>query len=380
MVEKKKIIILGSTGSIGRNTLDVVRRNRRRFEVLGLSGNLNSKLLLKQAEEFKPKYINIGFKNDYLKLKNNSSSKVSVGEDGLLKLSSSVCDILVLGISGLVALKPLFNSLGKAKKILLANKEAIIASGEMFDKARRKSSSQIVSVDSEAWAVQNLLESSSGRAEKVYITASGGPFLRKDRKLLRNVSLKETLSHPVWRMGKKISVDSATLMNKGFEVMEISRLFGIPVNKIKVLIHPQSIIHALIERDDKTVTAFYFSSDMRIPISAGLDEGKSPSFTKPLDLAKSAKMEFLSPDYKRFPSLKLAYYVAQRQKSYPSVFVSADEEAVSLYLEGRIKFLQIYDIVKRTVDSHKSRDVKSLDDILYWNKWAVEKVKEIAGK
>lgn len=380
MAEKKKIIILGSTGSIGRNTLDIVRRNPRRFEVLGLSGNLNSRLLLKQAEEFKPKYINIGLKNDYLKLRKNSSSKVSAGEEGLLKLSSSVCDVLVLGISGLAALKPLFNSLGKAKKILLANKEAIIASGEMFDKARRESSSQIVSVDSEAWAVQNLLESSSGKADKVYITASGGPFLHRDRKFLRKVSLKETLSHPVWRMGKKISVDSATLMNKGFEVMEINRLFGIPVGKIKVLIHPQSIIHALIEREDKTVTAFYFSSDMRIPISAGLDGSKSPSFTKPLDLAKSGKMEFLSPDYKKFPSLKLSYYVAEKQKSYPSVFVSADEEAVRLYLEGRIKFLQIYDIVKRTVDSHRGSSLKDLDDVLYWSRWAVEKVREIAGK
>ncbi len=380
MAEKKKIIILGSTGSIGRNTLDVVRRNRRRFEVLGLSGNLNSRLLLRQAEEFKPKYINIGLKDDYLKLKNNSSAKVSAGEEGLLKLSSSVCDILVLGISGLAALKPLFSSLGKAKKILLANKEAIIASGEMFDKARRKSSSQIISVDSEAWAVRNLLESSSGKTDKVYITASGGPFLRKDRKFLRKVSLKETLSHPVWRMGRKISVDSATLMNKGFEVMEISRLFGIAVEKIKVLIHPQSIIHALIEREDKTVTAFYFSSDMRIPISAGLDGGKSPSFTKPLDLAKFGKMEFLSPDYKKFPSLKLAYYVAEKQRSYPSVFVSADEKAVSLYLEGRIKFLQIYDIVKRTVDSHQGRDLQNLDDVLYWSRWAADKVKEIAGK
>jgi len=377
----KSVIILGSTGSIGRSTLDVIRKSKNNFRIIGLSTCRNTGLLRKQVKEFRPKYVSIFDKERCRKFNNRVSPKLFAGEEGLLELSRTKADLLVLGIGGLAALKPLMFSLGRARRVLLANKEAIISAGEVLLDKMKQSRTEILPVDSEAWAVFNLLKyTEPGDLLNIYITASGGPLLGKNSRQIKNIKKDEVLKHPVWNMGKRISIDSATLMNKGFEVMEISRLFGIPLEKIKVLVHPQSIVHAMLERKDGNLLSCLFFTDMRVPIAASLEYPANPMFVRQLPLHKINRLEFFEPDYKKFPSLELAYFVAKKGESYPSVLVAADEEAVNLYLEGKIGFCNIYELVKKVIDSHRPERVKCLDDIFFWEAWAKDKVRRIASR
>ncbi|MBN2120660.1 MAG: 1-deoxy-D-xylulose-5-phosphate reductoisomerase [Candidatus Omnitrophica bacterium] len=377
----KKVIVLGSTGSIGTNTLDIIRRHPDKFKVLGLSAFSNAELLSEQIKEFKPRYISIFDKNRYKKIKARGASKIFAGQEGLLKLASNKCDILVMGISGFGALRPLVAALGKAKRLLLANKEAIISAGSILAKKMRSSSTRIFPVDSEAWAVSNLLEGTSlNHINSIYITASGGPFFRKSRNQMRKAGIKQVLKHPVWKMGKRISVDSATLMNKGFEVIEIHRLFEIPVEKIKVLVHPQSVIHAFLEKNNGSLLSSLFSADMKIPIGASLGSPTNHLYVRNLDLSKLKGLDFFKPDYKKFPLLKLAYFVAKSGRSFPAVLVASDEEAVSLFLEGKISFLEISKIIEKVIASHRAKDLNGLEDVFLWQAWAKDKVRQIALK
>jgi 1-deoxy-D-xylulose-5-phosphate reductoisomerase len=254
MIKKKKVIILGSTGSIGESALDIVRRNSDKFEVLGLSAHTNKDALRKQTEEFKVQH-----------------TVLASSEKGLCDLASMESDILVVGISGLAALKPIVASLGRTKRIVLANKEAVLCAGNLLMDLVENSPTELYPVDSEAWGVYRLLSAFPGEEiKKVCITASGGPFFFKDRNCMDDASIEEVLNHPVWDMGKRITVDSATFMNKGFEVIEIHRLFGISLEKIEVVVHPQSAVHAYVEMNDGTVFSSMFNADMRIPIGYGM--------------------------------------------------------------------------------------------------------------
>ena len=374
----KRIIILGSTGSIGRATLKVVKENPDKFEVIGLSARKNTSLLNKQIEEFRPSYVSILDKGKAKALRINKGLKILAGEEGLEEISKKKCDILVLGVPGLSALKPLFSCLGRAKKVLLANKEAIISAGEIVKERAKNENTELFPVDSEAWAVFNLLKKEEREdILSVYLTASGGPFWDKPKEIIKNVKAEEAIRHPVWKMGKKISVDSATLMNKGFEVIEIKRLFNIDSENIKILIHPQSVVHAFLEKRDKSLISCMFYPDMRIPISSGLGIDNFSLKGKKLLLDKIKGLEFFLPDYKKFPLLNLAYFVANKEKSFPTVLVSADEEVVDFYLKEKVSFSDIPKIIERVIAKHKPGEITSLEDVYYWEAWAKEKVKEL---
>ncbi|HEC69025.1 MAG TPA: 1-deoxy-D-xylulose-5-phosphate reductoisomerase, partial [Candidatus Omnitrophica bacterium] len=252
------------------------------------------------------------------------------------------------------------------------------SAGEIIKERAKNRNTELFPVDSEAWAVLNLLKKEDREdILYVYLTASGGPFWDKPKEIIKNVKAKEAIRHPVWKMGKKISVDSATLMNKGFEVIEIKRLFNIDSENIKILIHPQSVVHAFLEKRDKSLISCMFYPDMRIPISSGLGIDKFSLKGKKLLLDKIKGLEFFLPDYKKFPLLNLAYFVANKEKSFPTVLVSADEEVVDLYLKGKVGFSDISKIIERVIAKHKPRDITSLEDVYYWEAWAREKVKEL---
>jgi len=315
----KTIIILGSTGSIGRQTLDVIRASKNKFKVVGLSANTNKSLLEKQAKEFGAKWITT---------------------ENPAELASKKCDIVVNAISGLAGLEPTLAALKVGNKIALANKESIVASGEKI--MRLAMSGQIVPVDSEHSSIyQCLVGRDINTVDKIILTCSGGPFLGKKKSELKNASASQALAHPTWSMGKKISVDSATLMNKGFEVIEAHHLFGIPYEKIEVLIHPQSIVHGMVVFKDGSIVAHASMPDMKIPIAYAL--GANVSFSK-LDLA-GKNLNFLQPDHETFEGIKIALKYKNRGKK----LVEANDEAVHKFLAGEIEFLDIYKEIKKSL-------------------------------
>lgn len=370
-MSKKKLIILGSTGSIGKSALDIVRRNPEMFEVLALTANSNLELIREQIEEFSVKHVALNSKDAANKLiKSNVSCNVLVGEDGIAELASMNSDVVVVGIIGLAALKPIMACIDKTKRIVLANKEAVLSAGELLMDKINKSSTELFPVDSEAWGVYRLMKLASDREIKnVYITASGGPFFFKDRSQMEDATVEQVLNHPVWDMGARITVDSASFMNKGFEVIEIFRVFGIDLDKIKVLVHPQSAVHALLETTDGAVFSTMFSADMRIPIGYGMCYPENCGFEKELDLSAMEKLEFHQPDDQAFPSLKLAYEVARKGGNLPTVLSTADEVAVEFFLQGKIAFLDIYRIVKDTLSFVEFAKLKTIDDVYYWDNW-----------
>lgn len=376
----KSVIILGSTGSIGKNTLSLIAKDRENFKVKGLSTFGNVKLLDKQIKQFRPQFVAVADKKACSRIY-AGGVKVLGGPEGVNTLSSMECDILVLAISGLSALKPLINCLGKAKKLLLANKEAVVASGKILMNKIRKSTTQLLPVDSEANAMFQLLNKvNKENIEKLYITASGGPFLRSDTPRMRRASVTEVLSHPVWKMGKRITVDSATLINKGFEVMEISSMFDIPAAKIEVLVHPQCLVHSLLATCDRRFFASLFFPNMKVPISYALYyPSLGPRLTS-LDLGSIKRLEFEKPNLKKFPAFKLALQVAKAGGSLPAVLVASDEVAVDLYLRGKIRFDHIYQLIARVLSVHKRRKIKTLKEVFIYSQWAKQETHRLAQK
>ena len=304
----RKIIILGSTGSIGKQTLEVIRKGG--FKVLGLSGFSNTGLLKKQAEEFGAKWTT-----------------------NPLELATKKCDIMVNAISGLAGLEPTLAALEAGNKLALANKESVVAAGSKIAKYR----DQIIPVDSEHSSVYRCLQGQK-KPRRIILTCSGGPFF--GRKNLKNITAKQALAHPTWKMGKKISIDSATLMNKGFEIIEAHHLFGIPYSQIDVLIHPQSLVHGIVEFEDGSMLAHVSSPDMKIPIAYAL--GASVPY-KTLNLTDQ-KLEFFKPDHKTFKGIKLAL----KYRSQGKKLVQRNDEAVEKFLKGEIKFLDIYKCIENT--------------------------------
>lgn len=378
---RKRIIILGSTGSIGRSTLSLLDKAKSEFEVAGLSTYRNIWLLKKQVDKFKPRYVAI-VDREKAKLfkKRRSSLKILEGEEGLESLARLSSDMVVVGIGGLAALRPLLACLPHTRRILLANKETIICAGSLIKSVADKNRTQIFPVDSEAWAISELLKYVEDRSklQNVYITASGGPFLKKSLSYLKRVKPQEALKHPVWKMGKKITIDSATLMNKGFEVLEISNLFDIPLEKIKVIVHPQSVVHGFIQLKDFRVFASLFSADMKIPLSSGLNISGPNIIKRKFDLTEIRNLVFLPPERRKFPSVEMAYRAGEKGGNFPTLLVSADEEAVALYLEGKIEFLDIYKLVKKVLDTFPFSEINSFEDVFYWAEEASRQTRELA--
>ncbi|MCX7919046.1 MAG: 1-deoxy-D-xylulose-5-phosphate reductoisomerase [bacterium] len=374
---KKRIAILGSTGSIGTRTLDVCRDLSAEFEVIALTARNNLRLLAKQAAEFNPKLIGLmdetkraTFLTKYHKPA--VSCNVLVGLEGLTEIvTDDRVDIVVVATVGAIGLLPTIAAIKAKKQIALANKEVLVMAGEIVMSLAKKYRVPIIPIDSEHSAIfQCLSAGKPTEIEKIILTASGGPFrtLRAD---FKNITVKQALSHPTWAMGKKITIDSATLMNKGFEVIEATHLFNLPPDKIEVVIHPESIVHSMVEFVDKSIIAQMSITDMYLPIQFALTyPNRKPSPLLSLDLVKLGKLTFAQPDVRRFPCLRLAYDAVNIGGTMPAVLNAANEIAVSAFLEGKLAFSEIPKLIRQTMDSHQVIIHPTLNQILEVDTWA----------
>ena len=353
---KKRICILGSTGSIGTQTLDIVRANPDRFEVYALCANRSVELLSEQAQEFHPEVVCIADEQYYEPLKTKLSSldcKVWAGANAIADIVTfPSVDIVVAAMVGYAGLKPTIEAVKAGKTIALANKETLVVAGEIICELAHKHHAPILPVDSEHSAIfQSLAGETHSEIEKILLTASGGPFLNYSLDQMATVTAAEALKHPNWDMGAKITIDSASMMNKGFEVIEAKWLFGVPVEKIQVLVHPQSIVHSAVQFTDGAVKAQLGAPDMHIPIQYALTypERIAGDFPR-LDLFKTRDLLFQEPDLKRFPNLGLAYEATRRGGNIPCVLNAANEVVNLAFREGRCGFLQMSEIISATMD------------------------------
>ena len=366
----ENISILGSTGSIGTQALDVIRNRKNDFKVTAISANSNYEMLYRQAVEFNPLYVVIMDKDGYSYLKNklaNYDIKVLCGVEGLNYISTiDETEILLTSIVGMAGLVPTVAAIRAGKTIALANKETLVAGGELIKKEILKSKAKLIPVDSEHCAIfQCLLGQSKNTVRNIILTASGGPFRGYNKNELVNVTPVMAVKHPRWKMGKKISVDSATLMNKGLEVIEAHFLFDVDYEHIKVVIHPESIIHSMVEYIDGSIIAQMSNTDMRQPIQFAFDyPKKNASQIGYLDLIAKKKLTFESPDSDTFECLKLGIDAGKTGGSMPAAMNAANEEAVKLFLNGKIKFLQIAEIIKEVMKNHKVERDLSIEKIL----------------
>ncbi len=364
----KKVTILGSTGSIGRQTLEVIEKLEEKYQVAGLSAGKNIELLKSQIQKFHPNIVCVKNKDDALKLKDIFKDiKFLYGENGLIELASEEkIDILVVAVSGKIGLKPTIEAIKNGINIALANKETLITAGDIVINLVKKHKVELLPVDSEHSAVfQCLRGNSHSFVNNLLITASGGPFLHTPEDEMKKADISKVLSHPKWNMGKKITVDSASLMNKGLEVIEAHHLFDIDYNHIKVVVHPESIIHSAVEYKDGSVIAQMGSPSMHIPIQYALTypERVRGIKTSSFDFVQCANLTFFEPDYKKFPLLKLAYQSGKEGGTMPLCLNAVNEEAVMAFLDGKIKFSEINDIIFKIVESYKNIKNPTIDEI-----------------
>ena len=367
----KRITILGSTGSIGTQTLDVVRKNKDKFQVVAISANSSIDLLLEQIMEFSPKYVAVYNEESALKLKEiipeNINIEVLSGMDGLVKICQlEEVNVVLTAVVGMIGLVPTMAAIKAKKTIALANKETLVTAGELVMSEAKKNNVEILPVDSEHSAIFQCLNGERKQdIEKIILTASGGPFRGKKREELVNVTKNEALKHPNWDMGRKISIDSSTLMNKGLEVIEATWLFDVDVEDIEVVVHPQSIIHSMVSFRDSSVISQMGCPDMRLPIEYALTypERLKTDFER-LDLAKVATLTFEKPDMETFPCLALAFKVLKLGGTYPAALNSANEFLVNEFLNDKIGFYDIPYYIEKTLDCHKNRVNPTLEDIL----------------
>jgi len=379
----KRLAILGSTGSIGVNTLDIVCQFPEKFEVVSLSAGMNIQLLKKQILQFRPKLVSVLNKELSERLQRellNIPIKIVHGVEGLIQVATHPeVDQVVSAIVGAVGLIPTLSAIKTGKVIALANKESLVMAGKiMMDEAKRNHA-QILPVDSEHSAIfQALLGHQKEDVHRLILTASGGPFLNLPLNRLHEVTVKEALNHPHWEMGKKVTIDSASLMNKGLEVIEAHWLFNIPVEKIVVQIHSQSVVHSMVEYIDGSIVAQMGIADMRIPISYALSfPHRLPLNLPPLDLSQIGGLTFFSPDPERFPCLRLAYRSIEIGETMPAILNAANEIAVNAFLEGSLKFTDVPLLLQRVMEEHEVKSVHTIEDILRADQWARERSKAI---
>ena len=365
----KKIAILGSTGSIGTQTLEIVRENPD-LEVVGLSAGSNVELLEKQVREFQPRLVCIQSESAWKKLKERLADmqvEIVCGMDGLIQIAEmEESEILVTAIVGMIGIRPTIAAINKHKDIALANKETLVTAGHIIMPLAKKMGVSILPVDSEHSAIfQSMQGENRERVSKLLITASGGPFRGKTRKELETVQLEDALNHPNWSMGHKITIDSATLVNKGLEVMEAKWLFDVDLDNIQVVVHPQSIIHSMVEYVDGGIMAQLGTPDMKLPIQYALFyPDRRPMKGKRVDFYELGSITFEKPDMETFTGLKLAMRAAREGGSVPTVFNAANEKAVSLFLEKKIQFLQIPEIIEMCMNAHKRLEAPNVEEIL----------------
>lgn len=371
----KNIIILGSTGSIGTQAIEVIE-NIKNFNIIGLSTNTNIELLEKQVRELNPLSVCIMDYKKALEFKANTKDldiEIFQGEEGLAALATyEKADILLNSLVGNVGLLPTIAAIRAKKNIALANKETLVSAGEIVMKEAKKNNVNIYPVDSEHSAIFQCLQGNSIKeVGKIILTASGGPF--RNRQSLENVTLEEALNHPNWAMGKKITIDSATLMNKGLEVIEAKWIFGIPIEKIEVLIHPQSIIHSMVEFEDSAIMAQIGTPDMKVPIQYALTyPNRIKNNFKKLNFFEIGNLTFQKPNYELFPCLSYAFEAIKIGGTMPAVLNASNEIAVYKFLNGKIKFTDISKLIEKAMKEHNSIQNYTLDDVINVDKWARE--------
>lgn len=367
-----RVSILGSTGSIGRQTLEVVATHPERFRVVALAARRNVELLAAQVTVFRPELVVVGNESDRSRIE---APTVLVGTEGLIAAATYPdADIIVIALAGNSGLRPTLAAAHAGKTIALANKESVVCAGELLMSAARQHGAQIRPVDSEHSALWQLLQFPHQRQElaRVTITASGGPFRLATREQLERVTPADALAHPTWRMGPKVTVDSATLMNKGLELIEAHWLFDLPYELIDVTIHPQSIVHALVTFRDGSTVAHAAYPDMRLPIQyALLYPERVPSPVLPLDMSQIGRLEFYAFDPERFPALQLAREAGLAGRTYPTVLSAADEVAVEAFLAGHLRFTDIVPVVHSVLEQHRPPSgFLTLEAILEVDEWA----------
>jgi 1-deoxy-D-xylulose-5-phosphate reductoisomerase len=379
----KTIVILGSTGSIGTNTLDIVERFPDEFRVVGLTAATNDEKLEEQIRRFKPRMVALSNESAAVRLRQRCAGlpvEILAGLAGVVQVASlPEAEMVISAIVGGAGLVPTLAAIRTKKQIALANKEPMVMAGKLMQEEARKHGVRIFPVDSEHSAIFQSLE--GHRLEDVrrlILTASGGALWMLNKDELEDVTPERALQHPNWKMGAKITIDSATLMNKGLEVVEARWLFDIPESKIDVLIHRESIIHSLVEYQDRSMIAQLGLPDMRTPISYALRYPQRMPLDLPsLDLTEIGKLTFCKPDYDRFPCLSLGYESLRVGGTMPATMNAANEVAVEAFLNGGIRFVDIAEIIRSTMEAHQPRQVESLDDALATDRWAREKAESL---
>ena len=380
--EKKQIAILGSTGSIGTQALDVIRYHKDMFEVYALTANQNVELLIKQAKEFLPEMVVIADENKYPRLKtalNNLPIKVWTGEDALSQVvQAEPIHMVLAAMVGYSGLKPTLSAIKAGKAIALANKETLVVAGDLVTRIAFENQVPVLPVDSEHSAIfQCLVGESNNPVEKIILTASGGPFRTYSEEQLAQVTAKEALKHPNWNMGAKITIDSATLMNKGFEMIEAKWLFGLTTEQIQIVIHPQSIIHSMVQFVDSSIKAQMGLPDMRLPIQYALAyPNRIYSDFERLDFNQFPVLTFEEPDRKKFRCLELAYMAIQKGGNMPCILNAANEIAVAGFLEDKIGFTVISKIIEQTIEEVSFVATPCLEDYIQTDAEARKKAKE----
>jgi 1-deoxy-D-xylulose-5-phosphate reductoisomerase len=376
----KNVVVLGSTGSIGKNALEVLSHFPGQFSLWGISANRNVGLLEEQIRQFKPRLAVVSDEESFQRFPRNYETEILSGLAGLRELCTHPeIDLVINALVGSVGLIPSLEALESGKTLATANKESLVMAGELLIRKAREKGTEIIPIDSEHSAIlQCLLSGKKNEVKRIILTASGGPFWGKSETELSRITVEEALSHPTWEMGKKITVDSASLMNKGLEVIEAHWLFDVPPDRIKVVIHPQSIVHSMVEFVDGSVIAQMSVPDMKLPLQYALfypQRVYSPNTT--LDLTKTKQLTFFEPDFDKFPCMKLAYQALDMGGTAPAVLNSANEVAVNAFLSRQIKFTDIYTLLHTVLNQHQVKPGLKLDDILNADKWGRQKAEEL---
>ena len=372
-----KIAILGSTGSIGISTLEVLEKHHDRYEVIALAAGNNEILLAKQIKKFKPRFAALADKDSAIRLKsllgNQESVEILSGSDGMQIVATlPEVDIVVAAISGAAGLLPTISAVRAGKTVALANKESMVMAGELITEEAKKNNCKIIPVDSEHSAIFQLINGrNKNDVRNIILTASGGPFLNYTKEEIENVGPEDALKHPRWKMGNKVTIDSASLMNKGLEIIEAHWFFGLPGERIKVVIHPQSIIHSMVEFTDGTFFAQLSKPDMKGPIAYALSyPERLPDTLEPLDLTETGELTFIKPDVERFPSIGLAYRALEEGGLIPSVMNAANEVAVEEFYKRRIKFSSIPVLIEKVMGRFRNSMIVNMENILWADSWA----------
>ena len=379
---KKKLIILGASGNIGTQVLDTLEQHQNEFEIVGMSVGDRAGVLEEYLETHTLQYACLKHYDDYERISvKYPDTQFFYGDEGLQKIASIKCNLVINALQGFVGAFPTLKAIEAGNNIAIANKESLVGAGQIIMDAARKHNVKIIPIDSEHSAIFQCLQGNDKKnVRRIIITASGGSFRRYSRKDLEYVTLEEALKHPSWKMSPKITIDSATMMNKGFEVIEAHVLFDLPYDKIETIMHWESVVHSFVEYNDHSLMAQMGVSDMRIPIQYSLTyPERLPNRSEPLDLEKLGSLHFEKLDYERFPLMKLAYSCGKKGGNMPAVLNGANEKAVEMFLMGKCKFLDIERLIFRAVEAAEFIPEPTLEQIIESDSWAQNFVRKSLG-